>query len=591
MSEYPAPSLVVLVGPPGAGKTTWLNNNLPDATRISLEAIRRDPKADRNAIITQAFQDTFAALKTDTIVVFDSTAIQEQVRNRLRGIARYAGAPVYAVIFDEPLDDLIAAQAARKYPVPIARVRELYAEFHAQLATIPAEGWDGVQTVSRATPEETPQKNSMRSRTMITQTRDQLMGGVSPLGAEVEPGSAPDDETLEVGKLPCDWLGQLLGDVFTLYVQAHGYHWNVKGQSFSQFHELFGEVYADVFDSIDPIAEQILALGYDAPGTLTELCAFRELDDPAVIPDSPVLMAASLLASNLVVLDTLQDTYEAADLGEQDGLASFIADRLNAHQKLSWKLRATIDAQPQDLLKPMDAAEDAAEGETPMMEELAGVERAYSPIRVQYRASGAGKQFRVISGYAARFNSLSDDLGGFRELIAPGAFANAIKDADIRLLYNHDSASVLARTGVNLELEEDELGLRMWARVDTNDPDVARVASKLSAGLIDGASFGFTVASDEWDDSGLIPIRTIREIGQCFEVTVCAWPAYPATRVGIMDDAIRSGRLQLGGATHTAPILAGGESRDVVSGMGTISAAAWRARLSYRQHETKRYIK
>ena len=591
MPDYPKPSLVVLIGPPGAGKTTWLRDNLPDATRVSLEAIRRDPKADRNEIVTNAMTETFAALKTDTVVVFDSTAIRQQMRDRLRGIARFAGAPVYAVIFDEPLDDLIAAQKTRTHPVPIARVRELYDEFQAQVGTIPAEGWDGVETISRATAaaEIAMPTDSQRSSTMTPQDRDLPMSANAAPAAMMEPGASADDEAVEQGRSLCDWLGQLLGDAFTMYVQAHGYHWNVKGGAFSQYHDLFEGIAEDVYGSIDGIAENILKLGYDAPGSLAQFCAFRELDDPAMVPDSPVAMATSLLASNGVVLDTLQDSFEAATREEQQGIANFLADRIDAHQKTAWQLRASIDAQPQNPMIPADAAEDAAEGETPMLEEQ-GVERAFSPLRIQYRASGAGKQFRVISGYAARFNSLSEALGGFREMIAPGAFTNALKDADIRLLYNHDTASVLARTGVNLELEEDDLGLRMWARVDTTDPDVARVASKLSSGLIDGASFGFTVKADTWDDSGAIPIRTVREIDTLFELTVCAWPAYPATRVAIMEDAIRSGRLPQGGAAHTAPILAGGESRDVVSGMGTISAAAWRARLSYRQHSTRKYL-
>lgn len=423
---------------------------------------------------------------------------------------------------------------------------------------------------------------------MDAETRALPEGDVEAPVAEMEPGAAPDDETTETAKSLCDWLGQLLGDVFTLYVQAHGYHWNVAGVQFSQYHDLFSDIAGDVYGSIDPIAENILKLGYDAPATMSQLVAFRELEDPEIVPDTPVAMSTWLLASNMIVLDTLNDTFEQATLENQQGIANFIAERIDAHQKWSWQLRKSIDAQPQDVMEPMGDEVVAETGTEP--NDTDSMERAYSPVRMQYRSSGAGKQYRVVQGYVARFSSMSEDLGGFREIIAPGAFANALKDADVRLLYNHDTASVLARTGVNLELAEDDMGLRMWARVDMSDPDVARVASKLEQGLVDAASFGFTVKEDSWDDRSGYPIRTIREIDTLFEVTICAWPAYPATRVGIMDDAIRSGRLQLGGAAHTAPEMVGAASRDSISGTGTLSAAAWRARLSLRQHETRKYL-
>jgi DNA-binding ferritin-like protein len=51
-------------------------------------------------------------------------------------------------------------------------------------------------------------------------------------------------------------LSELLGNLVALKFQAHGYHWNVKGPMFAQFHELFGDIYADVDDTIDPMQEQ-----------------------------------------------------------------------------------------------------------------------------------------------------------------------------------------------------------------------------------------------------------------------------------------------------------------------------------------------
>jgi len=284
---------------------------------------------------------------------------------------------------------------------------------------------------------------------------------------------------------------------------------------------------------------------------------------------------------------TPADTTAPADEAEERGMAVHV-------NVMVMKDDYEDEAEEDDAEEPEEDTEADATSEADD-EEDAPVERSYSPVRIQYRSSGAGKTYRVIQGYVARTNSMSEDLGGFREIIAPGAFRTALRNADgspkdVRLLYSHNVEAVLARTGVNMELEEDELGLRMWARVDMSDPDVARVASKMEQGLVDAASFGFTVASDDWQDTPAYPIRTIRQIDTLFEVTICAWPAYPATRVSIMDDAIRSGRLPTGGAARTAPDLVGVSSRDALSGTGTLSAAAWQARLSLRKTQSKRFL-
>ena len=75
-----------------------------------------------------------------------------------------------------------------------------------------------------------------------------------------------------------------------------------------------------------------------------------------------------------------------------------------------------------------------------------------------------GDDEATISGYAAVFNKKSLPLGfmGFREIVAPGAFAETIKTADVRALFNHDPSMVLGRTRNNtLTLEEDNKGLRV----------------------------------------------------------------------------------------------------------------------------------
>lgn len=140
----------------------------------------------------------------------------------------------------------------------------------------------------------------------------------------------------------------------------------------------------------------------------------------------------------------------------------------------------------------------------------------------------------VLRGHAAVFNQLSQDLGGFCEQIAPGAFAGALKD-DVRLLINHDGLP-LARTASNtLRLAEDGRGLLIEAELDAEDPDVLRLLPKMKRGDVNQMSFGFSVkpGGQDWakDDEGRV-VRTLKAV-RLFDVSVVTFPAYAATDVAV----------------------------------------------------------
>jgi hypothetical protein len=140
---------------------------------------------------------------------------------------------------------------------------------------------------------------------------------------------------------------------------------------------------------------------------------------------------------------------------------------------------------------------------------------------------------RKIVGYAAVFNSLSEDLGGFREMIMPGAFARAIEEDDVRALINHDSNLVLGRNiAGTLRLFEDEIGLRY--EIDPPDTQAARdLIISLDRGDIDQSSFGFQAMEESWrnpDEDNPLPIRILHE-NRLFDVSPVTYPAYHATSV------------------------------------------------------------
>ena len=139
-----------------------------------------------------------------------------------------------------------------------------------------------------------------------------------------------------------------------------------------------------------------------------------------------------------------------------------------------------------------------------------------------------------IVGYAAVFNSLSENLGGFREKIKPGAFRNALKISDTRALFNHDRNFVLGRQSAGtLNLKEDKTGLHI--EIDPPDTSFARdLMVSIGRGDITQQSFGFTVKKDEWKDlDGDEPLRTLTEVGELFDVSPVTFPAYPDTNVAV----------------------------------------------------------
>lgn len=137
----------------------------------------------------------------------------------------------------------------------------------------------------------------------------------------------------------------------------------------------------------------------------------------------------------------------------------------------------------------------------------------------------------TLRGYAAVFNSEADIGGYFREVIAPGAFADSLT-ADVRALIDHDSGRVIGRTKAgSLRLSEDERGLAV--EIDLPDTSDGRdLAALVERGDIDGMSFGFSVRKETWDETQDPPKRTIQAV-ELFEVSAVTWPAYADTELAM----------------------------------------------------------
>ena len=138
----------------------------------------------------------------------------------------------------------------------------------------------------------------------------------------------------------------------------------------------------------------------------------------------------------------------------------------------------------------------------------------------------------AVEGHAAVFNEETEIGGMFREVISPGAFTDAVKNDDVRFLINHEGLPLARTSSGTLTLTEDKRGLHIKTNLDPDDPDVQKIIPKMKRGDLDKMSFAFRAVKEEWDDSGDIPLRTIRQ-AQLFDVSIVNDPAYPGTDIGL----------------------------------------------------------
>ena len=171
--------------------------------------------------------------------------------------------------------------------------------------------------------------------------------------------------------------------------------------------------------------------------------------------------------------------------------------------------------------------------------------RHTAPVKLEVRESAMGAEYLTVTGYAAVFDQMSHDLGGFREIIQPGAFADVLgASPDVHLVIGHNMDLPLARTrNGTLELGEDIRGLKMWARIDSRLSYARDLAVQLKSGLVDQMSFAFTIpeGGDTWtvDDAGSVT-RTVNRIDGLYDVSVVAAGAYPQTDVQAVRALLRA---------------------------------------------------
>ena len=138
-----------------------------------------------------------------------------------------------------------------------------------------------------------------------------------------------------------DGLQLVLANSYTLLGKTHGFHWNVVGPQFGSLHAMFEEQYRDLQEAVDEIAERIRALGFLAPGSLSQFLKLTSIEDEHEAPTAPDMIRQLVEDNETVVRGCralVQTCHEADDTVTED----LMNQRMRAHEKAAWMLRASL---------------------------------------------------------------------------------------------------------------------------------------------------------------------------------------------------------------------------------------------------------
>ena len=169
--------------------------------------------------------------------------------------------------------------------------------------------------------------------------------------------------------------------------------------------------------------------------------------------------------------------------------------------------------------------------------------RAFVECRAEASDNG-----RKIRGYAIVFNSLSQDLGGFKERIDPAAVDRTLSEGlDVRALVNHDTSLVIGRTRAGtLQLRKDSRGLAFVIEPDEEISYAKDIMRAVARGDVSGMSFGFRTLEDTWDYETEPWTRTVNDM-KVSEISICSFPAYTQTDVTVAQRSMNAARAVMTG--------------------------------------------
>ena len=138
-----------------------------------------------------------------------------------------------------------------------------------------------------------------------------------------------------------DNLKVLLGSTFVLYTKTHGFHWNIEGSNFPQYHKFLNKMYEEVYETIDTVAEYIRTLDSYSPGSLGRMLELSVIQEQYKIPRAE-LMLQELLADLEKMIELAVQIFNVATQENQQGIANYMAELQDLYSKKAWMIRATL---------------------------------------------------------------------------------------------------------------------------------------------------------------------------------------------------------------------------------------------------------
>jgi len=141
-----------------------------------------------------------------------------------------------------------------------------------------------------------------------------------------------------------DQLKVLLGSTFVVYTKTHGFHWNIEGPDFPQYHKFLNKMYDEIYETIDTVAEYIRTLDSYSPGSLGRMLELTIIEEQYKIPRAE-LMLAELLADCEKMTALVVEIFNVATQENQQGIANYMAELQDLYTKKAWMIRATLKKQ------------------------------------------------------------------------------------------------------------------------------------------------------------------------------------------------------------------------------------------------------
>ncbi len=144
-------------------------------------------------------------------------------------------------------------------------------------------------------------------------------------------------------KVITDALSRVLADTFTLYTKTHSFHWNVTGPNFYSLHNFFKELYVDLIEGGDALAERIRTLGYWAPSSFSEFSNLSAVKEETHHIYDASDMLRQLVLDNELLVRRLKEVFDVAEANHDGVTVDLITERMKVHSKAAWMLRSHLE--------------------------------------------------------------------------------------------------------------------------------------------------------------------------------------------------------------------------------------------------------